>query len=378
MILRAGPDACARPGRGAAKAPRAASGREGDERTTAASARDGDERTTAVERATAGTSRLARVWHEAHVLRRKHHEIVTAVPQSAGAAATDASSTHTVSNSHRCLSAAETQPVAPPTPRCRTVLPGGNALLAVQCKLRAHNGGHGAEEPGAAAMGHPSSADRANASERPIPSPCWVDQGASGRRCEGSSRKPRGACARSRRSSPIASQRDHRTRLLALDAFLHSAERALRAAEEAEEARCRPVVIDVDGFRDLTRAADPQAGDLALAALADHLRRLTRSSDVLGRSGADEITIVMAGTDLAGAQHCCERLIRELERTRSRAPGNVRSPPGSPRTRAGRAWATWSPQPRRAPPAPARWAAARAAVRLDAGGGESRPRPRPQ
>jgi diguanylate cyclase (GGDEF)-like protein/putative nucleotidyltransferase with HDIG domain len=116
--------------------------------------------------------------------------------------------------------------------------------------------------------------------------------------------------------------RDQRTRLLALDAFLDGAERALRAAAEAGKP-VSAIVIDVDGFRELNARRGPKAGDLALAALAQHLRRLTRSSDVLGRSGADEITIVMPGTDLAGAHDCCERLIRALDANEIPGAGQV-------------------------------------------------------
>ncbi len=108
--------------------------------------------------------------------------------------------------------------------------------------------------------------------------------------------------------------RDPRTRLLALDAFLASAETRLRAAESAS-APVSAVVIDIDGFRELNRRRGAAGGDAALAGIASHLRRLTRTSDVLGRSGADEITILMPGTDLPGAQKCCDRLIADLDKT---------------------------------------------------------------
>ena len=127
---------------------------------------------------------------------------------------------------------------------------------------------------------------------------------------------------------------DPRTRLLALDAFLESAEIALRAGESAGDA-VAAVVIDVDGFRELNARLGAKAGDFALGALANRLRRLTRDRDVLGRSGADEITILMPATDLAGAHRCCDRLIRELAPRTSRAPGTSRSPPASPPTCAG-------------------------------------------
>ncbi len=116
--------------------------------------------------------------------------------------------------------------------------------------------------------------------------------------------------------------RDPRTRLLALDPFLASAEVALRAAEVAAQP-VAAVVIDIDGFRELNARLGSKAGDAALAGIASHLRRLTRSSDVLGRSGADEITILMPGTDVPGAQRCCDRLIGELDQTALPEAGHI-------------------------------------------------------
>ncbi len=108
--------------------------------------------------------------------------------------------------------------------------------------------------------------------------------------------------------------RDSRTRLLSNDAFVQAAARALSLATGDG----RPVaaaVIDVDGFRQLNVRYGPHAGDAVLVDLAARVKRLTRDYDVLGRSGADEVTILMPGTDQAGAQACCDRLIRELEHT---------------------------------------------------------------
>jgi diguanylate cyclase (GGDEF)-like protein len=116
--------------------------------------------------------------------------------------------------------------------------------------------------------------------------------------------------------------RDPRTRLLALDAFLATAESRLRAAEAAGTP-VAAVVIDIDGFRELNARRGAAAGDAALAGLSDHLRRLTRGSDVLGRSGADEITILMPGTDVQGAQVCCERLMGVLEQGEVALAGHI-------------------------------------------------------
>lgn len=104
---------------------------------------------------------------------------------------------------------------------------------------------------------------------------------------------------------------DPQTHLLVLDAFLEAAELKLRECNR-DEAPLSVAVIDVDDFRELNARQGRAAGDAALAGIAAHLRRLTRTGDVLGRSGSDEITVVMPHTDLDGARSCCERLIREL------------------------------------------------------------------
>ncbi len=104
---------------------------------------------------------------------------------------------------------------------------------------------------------------------------------------------------------------DPRTRLLALDPFLESAELKLRSAEH-EGSPVTAAVIDIDGFRELNARRGRSAGDAALVAIASRVRGLTRAGDALGRSGADEISIVMPATDLAGARTSCDRLIRQL------------------------------------------------------------------
>ena len=128
--------------------------------------------------------------------------------------------------------------------------------------------------------------------------------------------------------------RDPRTRLLVLDAFLASAESRLRAAEAAG-GPVTVVVIDIDGFRELNARRGAAAGDAALTGLSDHLRQLTRADDVLGRSGADEITILMPGTDLQGAQVCCERLIGVLEQGELPIAGHIAVSAGMALHRAG-------------------------------------------
>ncbi len=106
--------------------------------------------------------------------------------------------------------------------------------------------------------------------------------------------------------------RDPCTRL-----YLHGAFRRAAAGElERAQRDGRPVslaLVDIDGFRALNHRRGPEAGDAALAAIALRLRRLTRATDILGRTGADELAVLMPGTELHGAQAACERLIADLE-----------------------------------------------------------------
>jgi diguanylate cyclase (GGDEF)-like protein len=106
--------------------------------------------------------------------------------------------------------------------------------------------------------------------------------------------------------------RDPRTRLFVHDAFRRAATGELARAER-DAKTVTLALVDIDGFRALNARRGVEAGDAALSAVALRLRRLTRASDVLGRTGADEIAVLMPGTDLHGAQACCERLIAELE-----------------------------------------------------------------
>src|SRR4051812_20866146 len=52
-------------------------------------------------------------------------------------------------------------------------------------------------------------------------------------------------------------------------------------------------------------------------------RRLVRAGDLLGRTGADEIAVLMPGTGLGGAESCCERLIAALAGARLPHVGRV-------------------------------------------------------
>ena len=109
-----------------------------------------------------------------------------------------------------------------------------------------------------------------------------------------------------------SSRTDARTGLLTVEAFHGDAEAVLAHAATAEQPASL-ALIDIDDFRSLNARRGTAAGDAALLAVAGRLRGLTRTSDVLGRTGADELAVLMPGTPLAGARSCCDRLIAQLE-----------------------------------------------------------------
>ena len=102
------------------------------------------------------------------------------------------------------------------------------------------------------------------------------------------------------------------TGVLTLEAFCGDAEAVLAHAARAEQPASL-ALVDIDGFRSLNARRGPAAGDAALMAVAERLRSLTRESDVIGRTGADEVAVLMPSTRLRGARTCCERLIAALD-----------------------------------------------------------------
>jgi diguanylate cyclase (GGDEF)-like protein/putative nucleotidyltransferase with HDIG domain len=109
-------------------------------------------------------------------------------------------------------------------------------------------------------------------------------------------------------------RKDRRAGVLTLDAFREAAAAALRGSQRRGESAAL-VLVDIDGFRALNGRRGAAAGDEALAAVAARLRELVRGGDVLGRTGADEIAVVMPGANLAGARGVAERLVAILEQS---------------------------------------------------------------
>lgn len=95
--------------------------------------------------------------------------------------------------------------------------------------------------------------------------------------------------------------------------------RGLTEALDRETARARRtgatvalVLLDLDRFKVLNDTQGHGAGDEALVAVADVLRRGLRAGDVAGRWGGDEFGIVFAGLPAAGAYDVVDRLRAHL------------------------------------------------------------------
>jgi diguanylate cyclase (GGDEF)-like protein len=109
-------------------------------------------------------------------------------------------------------------------------------------------------------------------------------------------------------------RRDKRAGVLTHDAFREAAAAALRGSQRRGEPAAA-VMVDIDGFRALNGRRGAAAGDEALGAVGARLRELVRAGDVIGRTGADELAVIMPGAPLTGARGVAERLVAALERS---------------------------------------------------------------
>ncbi|MGM9490585.1 diguanylate cyclase [Ideonella sp. YS5] len=95
--------------------------------------------------------------------------------------------------------------------------------------------------------------------------------------------------------------------------------RGLMQAFEAERSRLErdggPLAVgllDIDNFKRLNDSLGHAAGDQALVALAQHVRRSLRPVDVVARFGGEEFVVLLPGTPVDEAQKVLTRLQRDL------------------------------------------------------------------
>jgi diguanylate cyclase (GGDEF)-like protein len=68
------------------------------------------------------------------------------------------------------------------------------------------------------------------------------------------------------------------------------------------------ILADIDDFKSINDQHGHVAGDRVLRSFAEHLRRILRASDIVGRFGGDEFLILLPQTSLADAARAAERI----------------------------------------------------------------------
>ncbi len=76
---------------------------------------------------------------------------------------------------------------------------------------------------------------------------------------------------------------------------------------------CSLVMFDIDHFKKVNDTYGHQAGDEVIRFTARTLLDAVRETDIAGRYGGEEFTVLLIDTDQAGALYFCERLRKQIE-----------------------------------------------------------------
>lgn len=85
------------------------------------------------------------------------------------------------------------------------------------------------------------------------------------------------------------------------------------------------IICDVDLFKHINDTYGHTAGDRALTAVSEALRRTLRKADILGRYGGDEFMIILPETSHAGALSLAEKVRAAVEGLELDLPGDKRT-----------------------------------------------------
>ncbi len=94
--------------------------------------------------------------------------------------------------------------------------------------------------------------------------------------------------------------------------FEQSIVRELRSAFRAR----KPIsllMIDMDGLKAINDAAGHLTGDRAIAVMGKAIRRTIRDTDIAGRYGGDEFSVLLGQTGIEGAERAAQRILESLK-----------------------------------------------------------------
>jgi diguanylate cyclase (GGDEF)-like protein len=121
-------------------------------------------------------------------------------------------------------------------------------------------------------------------------------------------------------SSLSSSWTDHLTGVSNRLHFLQRLESEIRRTQNY----CQPLALflfDIDEFKKINDTFGHAAGDVVIKALADTIRKNTRSSDLVGRYGGDEFMVLMTSSTREQAQAYADHLREKIASTEIRIPG---------------------------------------------------------
>lgn len=116
---------------------------------------------------------------------------------------------------------------------------------------------------------------------------------------------------RQRLATLEAGRRDGLTGLYTRTAFFESASTLVR---EQRQGSCAVVMVDIDHFKAINDTMGHAAGDTTLAHAARLIAGAVRLSDVVGRYGGEEFSVVLPNCDASQAAELAGRLVSEAAR----------------------------------------------------------------
>lgn len=106
---------------------------------------------------------------------------------------------------------------------------------------------------------------------------------------------------------------DPLTDLLNAGAYYASCDQMIHFANRHQQA-FSVLFVDLDHFKKINDTYGHEAGDIVLKSVATTLQKSVRQSDVIGRIGGEEFSILLPDTDTVGAVKLAEHIRLEIER----------------------------------------------------------------